>query len=86
MEEASRETPLSNTLVCENKYFSNNTNPMENLPEKLETPKIPYFRQKPAILMADGFSLFFKEIDKLEYWILRTTKIWFIYCTMGRNT
>jgi multimeric flavodoxin WrbA len=42
---------------------------LEILPEKLGTPEIPYFRQKPVMLMVDGFSLFFKEIDKLEYWI-----------------
>lgn len=59
----------SNTLVTENKYLSKNHNPLEILPDKLEKVEIPYFRQKPVMLLADGFSLFFKEIDKSEYWI-----------------
>jgi len=59
----------SNTLTVQNKYLSKNPKAMENLPEKLKKIEIPYFRQKPVILMADGFSLFFKEIDKSEYWI-----------------
>ena len=67
-------TPLSNTLVQHNKYLSNNPNPMEKLPEKLETPQIPYFREKPVMLMADGFSLFFKEINQKEYWICEQQK------------
>ena len=31
-------TPISNTLVPKNKYFSENPNPMENLPEKKQSP------------------------------------------------
>lgn len=42
---------------------------MENLSEKKQSPEIPYFRQKPPMLRTDGFLLFFKEINKVEYWI-----------------
>lgn len=68
--EGNLQGPLhSNTLVTKNKYLSENLNPLEILPDKLEKAEISYFRQKPVMLMADGFSLFFKEIDKSEYWI-----------------
>lgn len=59
----------SNTLTVENKYLTENPKPMENLPEKLKELEIPYFRQKPVMLLFNGFNLFFKEINKSEYWI-----------------
>ncbi len=68
--EGNLQVPLhSNTLFKENKYLSENLNPLEIVPDKLEKVEIPYFRQKPVMFMVDGFSLFFKEIDRLEYWI-----------------
>ncbi|UTB32686.1 MAG: hypothetical protein NKF70_14595 [Methanobacterium sp. ERen5] len=74
MEGNVQDAPPSNTLVVENKYLSEKLKPIENLPEKLEKPEIPYFKQKPVLLMVDGFGLFFKEIKETEYWICEQRK------------
>jgi Mn-dependent DtxR family transcriptional regulator len=42
-------------------------NPMAMLPKRLDV--IPFFRNKPVKILQDGFSVFFREINGLEYWI-----------------
>ena len=42
-------------------------NPMAMLPKRLDV--IPFFRNKPIKIFQDGFSVFFREINGLEYWI-----------------
>ncbi len=42
-------------------------NPMAMLPKRLDV--IPFFRNKPVKILQNGFSVFFREINGLEYWI-----------------
>ena len=46
-----------------------NINPMLMLPEKLDN-EIPFFREKPVKIISDGYVIFFREINGLEYWIM----------------
>ena len=69
MEEDLNEDPPSNTLTTENKYLSKNSNPLKTVPEKIEPPKLPNFREKHIVHLINGFCLFFKEINNKEYWI-----------------
>ncbi len=39
------------------------------LPEKLDN-EIPFFREKPVKIISDGYVIFFREINGLEYWIM----------------
>ncbi|NLJ49521.1 MAG: hypothetical protein GX428_08050 [Candidatus Atribacteria bacterium] len=69
-EEKSRDgSPTSNTLLSNNINLSEDTPSMALIPEKLEGPKIPHFREKPVQHLIDGFSLYFKKINDYEYWI-----------------
>ncbi|AUB59380.1 hypothetical protein BK009_00995 [Methanobacterium subterraneum] len=67
-------TPLSNTLFSNNKYLPDADPSMVTLPEKLEKPPIPHFREKPVQILVDGFSLIFKEFNDCEYWICEEQK------------
>lgn len=67
-------TPLSNTLSLNNKYLPDSDPSMTTLPEKLEKPSIPHFREKPVQILVDGFSLIFREINDCEYWICEEQK------------
>ncbi|AUB54902.1 hypothetical protein BK007_01955 [Methanobacterium subterraneum] len=67
-------TPLSNTLSSNNKYLPDSDTSMITLPEKLEKPSIPHFREKPVQILVDGFSLIFREINDCEYWICEEQK------------
>ncbi|MCC7559753.1 MAG: hypothetical protein KO318_04905 [Methanobacterium sp.] len=67
-------TPLSNTLFSNNKYLPDADPSMITLPEKLEKPSIPHFREKPVQILVDGFSLIFREINECEYWICEEQK------------
>ncbi len=44
-------------------------NPMFLLPEKLGN-EIPFFRERPVKIISDGYVIFFREINGLEYWIM----------------
>ena len=68
------ETPLSNTLSSNNKYLPDADPSMVTLPEKLEEPSIPHFKEKPVQILVDGFSLIFREINDCEYWICEEQK------------
>ncbi|MBF4473914.1 hypothetical protein [Methanobacterium formicicum] len=67
-------TPLSNTLYSNDKYLPDADPSMITLPEKLERPSIPHFREKPVQILVDGFSLIFREINNCEYWICEEQK------------
>ncbi|QUH24189.1 hypothetical protein HYG87_10685 [Methanobacterium alkalithermotolerans] len=59
---------LSNDWPLENKNLLESNNLMAVLPEKLET-KIPEFRKKVVKLLPGGCSLFFMDINGLEYYL-----------------
>ena len=65
--------PLNNNLPYENKNLSDETNPMTTIPVKIDN-QIPYFKEKPVILLPEGFSIFFKRQDSYEYWISEERK------------
>ncbi|MFA0834155.1 MAG: hypothetical protein ACC609_09130 [Methanobacterium formicicum] len=67
-------TPLSNTLSLNNKYLPDSDSSMVTLPEKLEKPSIPHFRENPVQILVDGFSLIFREVNDCEYWICEEQK------------
>jgi Mn-dependent DtxR family transcriptional regulator len=68
------ETPLSNTLSSNDKYLPDTDLSMVALPDKLERPSIPHFREKPVQHLVDGFCLIFRELNDLEYWICEEQK------------
>lgn len=69
-----RGSPLSNTLLLDNINLSELAQPMANIPDKMEGLPIPHFREKPVQPLANGFSIFFKEFNKSEYWICEENK------------
>ncbi len=68
------ETPLSNTLSSNDKYLPDADLSMVALPDKLEKPSIPHFREKPVQHLVDGFCLIFRELNDFEYWICEEQK------------
>lgn len=60
--------PLNNNWPSDNKNLTDKNHPMTTLPEKIGN-QIPYFREKPVILLPEGYSIFFKIQNNLEYWI-----------------
>ncbi|MBW4256578.1 hypothetical protein KTG15_02580 [Methanobacterium sp. YSL] len=68
------ETPLSNTLSSNDKYLPDADLSMVALPDKMEGPSIPHFREKPVKILVDGFSLIFSEFNDCEYWICEEQK------------
>ncbi len=68
------ETPLSNTLSSNDKYLTDADLSMEALPDKMEKPNVPHFREKPVQHLVDGFCLIFREYNECEYWICEEKK------------
>ncbi|MBU4608196.1 MAG: hypothetical protein KUA33_10010, partial [Methanobacterium sp.] len=68
IEKGSGRPALSNDWPLENKNLLESNNLMAVLPEKLEN-KIPEFRKKVVKLLPGGCSLFFMEINGLEYYL-----------------
>jgi Mn-dependent DtxR family transcriptional regulator len=69
-----RGAPTSNTLLSNNINLSGDTSPMTLIPEKMEGPPIPHFKDKPVQQLIDGFSLYFKKIKDYDYWICEQQK------------
>ena len=68
------ETPLSNTLSSNDKYLTDADLSMVALPDKMEKPNVPHFREKPVQHLVDGFCLIFREYNECEYWICEEKK------------
>jgi len=68
------ETPLSNTLSSNDKYLPDADLSMVALPDKMEEPSVPHFRDKPVQHLVDGFCLIFREYSDCEYWICEEKK------------
>lgn len=61
-------TPLNDTCNSIHKNLLKSNIFMSNLPEKVDE-ELPYFRDKPVKFLPGGYSIFFREINGLEYWI-----------------
>ena len=75
------ETPLSNTLSSNDKYLPDEGISMMALPDKMEKPSIPHFREKPVQILVDGFCLIFKSIMNVSIGSVRRRKKVLILCS-----
>ncbi len=65
--------PLDNSCLLEDKNLTDTILPMASLPKKIDSKKL-FFKDKSVILILDGYTLFFKEHEGVEYWIIEERK------------